>query len=251
MRLLITLCVLALTQLMFNVVEATPRSHLHLTAHRAEKKSTIDENRRKPKLVKTSSHKHKSPPRHKSQSIKKKLTLGHKRISNQYRSTAVKVAVKHRSTPATSQLAAIHMDAKHHQRYQIARQTAMNKLMKQLGKPYQWGGASPSTGFDCSGLVYYAYKDLVKFKLPRSADQMYHLRDVAPVERRALQKGDLVFFRIHSHTRADHVGVYLGSGKFIQSPSTGKDIQISELTQSYWQKHYIGARRMMTPKTIR
>jgi murein DD-endopeptidase len=71
----------------------------------------------------------------------------------------------------------------------------MNKLMGQLGKPYRWGGTSPRTGFDCSGLVYYAYKDLVKIHIPRTANEMYHLRDARPVDRDELQSGDLVFFR--------------------------------------------------------
>lgn len=67
--------------------------------------------------------------------------------------------------------------------------------MDQIGKPYRWGGTSPRTGFDCSGTVYYAYKDLVKIHIPRTANEMYHLRDARPVDRGELQSGDLVFFR--------------------------------------------------------
>lgn len=65
--------------------------------------------------------------------------------------------------------------------------------MDQIGKPYRWGGTSPRTGFDCSGPVYYAYKDLVKIHIPRTANEMYHLRDARPVDRGELQSGDLVF----------------------------------------------------------
>ena len=94
----------------------------------------------------------------------------------------------------------------HKVRVQKAQSTAMNKLMGQLGKPYRWGGTSPRTGFDCSGLVYYAYKDLVKIHIPRTANEMYHLRDARPVDRDELQSGDLVFFRTRGRGAADHVG---------------------------------------------
>lgn len=96
--------------------------------------------------------------------------------------------------------------------YKKRKKTAMNKLMGQIGKPYHWGGSSPRTGFDCSGLVYYAYKDLVKFRIPRTANEMYHLRDASPVDRGELENGDLVFFRTQGRGTADHVGVYVGNG---------------------------------------
>lgn len=139
----------------------------------------------------------------------------------------------------------------HKARVQKATKTAMNKLMQQIGKPYRWGGTSPRTGFDCSGLVYYAYKDLVKFRIPRTANEMYHLRDAAPIERSELKNGDLVFFRTRGRGAADHVGVYVGNGKFIQSPRSGQEIKITSLSEDYWQRHYVGARRVMTPQTIR
>ncbi len=145
----------------------------------------------------------------------------------------------------------IKLSPAHKKRYQHAKQTAMNKLMKQVGKPYRWGGTSPNTGFDCSGLIYYAYKDVIRIKMPRTANEMYHLRDAAPVKRAELESGDLVFFNIANRGVADHVGVYLGNGKFIQSPRTGEEIRISMLDNDYWQDHYVGARRVVTPKTIR
>ncbi|VYU59356.1 endopeptidase [Metakosakonia massiliensis] len=139
----------------------------------------------------------------------------------------------------------------HKARMQKVQKTAMSKLMNQIGKPYRWGGSSPLTGFDCSGLVYYAYKDLVKFRIPRTANEMYHLRDASPVKVAELESGDLVFFRTQGRGTADHVGVYVGNGKFIQSPRSGQDIQISSLSEDYWQRHYVGARRVVTPSTIR
>lgn len=145
----------------------------------------------------------------------------------------------------------IKLSPAHKKRYQHAKQTAMSKLMKQVGKPYRWGGSSPNTGFDCSGLIYYAYKDVIRIKMPRTANEMYHLRDAAPVKRAELESGDLVFFNIANRGVADHVGVYLGNGKFIQSPRTGEEIRISMMNNDYWQDHYVGARRVVTPKTIR
>ncbi|EKQ5159621.1 C40 family peptidase [Salmonella enterica] len=139
----------------------------------------------------------------------------------------------------------------HRDKVQKATKTAMSKLMNQIGKPYHWGGASPRTGFDCSGLVYYAYKDLVKIRIPRTANEMYHLRDAAPIARSELKNGDLVFFRTQGRGTADHVGVYVGNGKFIQSPRSGQEIRITSLNEVYWQRHYVGARRVMTSKTIR
>ncbi len=145
----------------------------------------------------------------------------------------------------------IKLSPAHKKRYQHAKQTAMRKLMKQVGKPYRWGGTSPNTGFDCSGLIYYAYKDVIRIKMPRTANEMFHLRDAAPVKRAELESGDLVFFNIANRGVADHVGVYLGNGKFIQSPRTGEEIRISMMDNDYWQDHYVGARRVVTPKTIR
>ncbi|MEM0675297.1 C40 family peptidase [Dickeya oryzae] len=147
--------------------------------------------------------------------------------------------------------AALTISAAHQKRYQHAKLTAMNKLMSQIGKPYHWGGSTPYSGFDCSGLVYYAYKDVVKIPIPRTANEMFHLRDAAPIKKSELESGDLVFFRITNRGAADHVGVYLGNGRFIQSPRSGSDIKISKLSEDYWQDHYVGARRVVTPKTIR
>ncbi len=85
----------------------------------------------------------------------------------------VRKGYKKRCKPEASEANLTIADA-HKVRVQKAQSTAMNKLMGQLGKTYRWGGTSPRTGFDCSGLVYYAYKDLVKIHIPRTANEMYH-----------------------------------------------------------------------------
>jgi len=273
MRLLITLFILAFAKLFLNVASASPQTPVNASLHKVEKKSAREDERRKRRTVKASAKKSRSSAEQKSSKTLKtsknpshavashktltNATDSHKKLTKKVAANAtskkryghqraVKVAKADSKDTGT-----IKMSNAHRQRYQKARETAMAKLMGQLGKRYQRGGKSPHTGFDCSGLVWYAYKDVVKFKIPRTANEMYHLRDAAPVNREALEKGDLVFFRINGRGTADHVGVYLGNGKFIQSPRTGKDIQISALSEDYWQRHYIGARRVMTPKTVR
>ncbi len=80
---------------------------------------------------------------------------------------------------------------------------------------------------------------------------MFQLRDAAPIKKNELESDDLVFFRINHRGTTDHVGVYVGNGKFIQSLRDGSDIQISKLSEDYWQEHYIGARRVVMPHTVR
>ncbi len=127
----------------------------------------------------------------------------------------------------------------------------VDRLEDQLGKPYVWGGTSPTHGFDCSGLVFYAYNKLLASKLPRTANEMYHYKQARPVARRDLRRGDLIFFGIHSQgNHADHVGVYLGDGDFIEAPRTGLTIRVSHFEADFWQDHYLGARRILTANNI-
>lgn len=283
MRLFITLFMLAFAQLFFNMAHASPHAPINANQHKVDRNSAREDERRKRRPVKAlSTKKLKEPPTKKTkqpakvaqltpaqkQKLKKKATArrptqktaavnGHLSRKASTKKTIKKSYGRQRAGRGLEKIgkedpsAPLKLSQAHRIRYQKARETAVSKLMGQLGKPYLWGGSSPKTGFDCSGLVWYAYKDLVKFKIPRTANAMYHLRDAAPIRRDRLEKGDLVFFRINGRGTADHVGVYLGGGKFIQSPRTGKDIQVSALSDDYWQEHYIGARRVMTPKTIR
>ena len=262
MRLLITLFILAFAQLFFNVASASQHAPINASLHNAEKKSAREDERRKRRPVKTTAKKSRLTTTVQKLKLKKQTKTETALNKTSRKKSLLKSPSKkygHQRLAKKSAdvddevqgLTGIKMSKSHRLRYQKARETAMTKLMGQLGKPYQWGGTSPHTGFDCSGLVWYAYKDLVKYKFPRTANEMYHLHDAAPIKREMLEKGDLVFFRINNRGTADHVGVYLGNGKFIQSPRTGKDIQISALGEDYWLKHYVGARRMMTPKTIR
>ena len=109
--------------------------------------------------------------------------------------------------------------------------------MQYLGVPYQWGGASPSTGFDCSGLTTYVFAQ-VGISLPHHAASQYQLG--TPVSRDQLQPGDLVFFRGLSH-----MGMYIGGGSFIHAPRTGDVVKISSLSDSYYVEGWVGARRVL------
>jgi cell wall-associated NlpC family hydrolase len=109
-----------------------------------------------------------------------------------------------------------------------------------IGKPYKFGGASPRTGFDCSGLVYFSHQQN-GITLPRSSYAQY--RASRPVSRRALRRGDLLFFRISSN-KVSHVGIYLGKNRFVHAPSRGKRVSIAQLDSPYWSKRFIRGGRI-------
>jgi cell wall-associated NlpC family hydrolase len=108
-----------------------------------------------------------------------------------------------------------------------------------IGLPYRWGGSSARTGFDCSGLTMAVYH-LNGLNLPRSSWAQYRAGD--PVRRRALDKGDLVFFATSGAKRVSHVGVYAGDENFIHAPGKGKKIRVDSLSSRYYAARYLGAR---------
>lgn len=109
--------------------------------------------------------------------------------------------------------------------------------MQYLGIPYRWGGASPSTGFDCSGLIMYVYAQ-VGVSLPHYAASQYTYG--VPVAKSDLQPGDLVFFNGLGHN-----GIYIGGGQFIHAPHTGDVVKISSLSESWYAATWVGARRIL------
>ncbi|WON76143.1 C40 family peptidase [Serratia sp. UGAL515B_01] len=112
------------------------------------------------------------------------------------------------------------------------------------------GRQTPSQGFDYGGLVYYVYNQHLNEKLPRTTNQMYQSKKLRHIKQGELSKGDLVFFRIKTQDVSDHVGVYLGYGKFIEAPRTGANVRISKLTDNFWQSHYVGAKRAITEAAL-
>ncbi|GAA0724883.1 C40 family peptidase [Dokdonella soli] len=105
---------------------------------------------------------------------------------------------------------------------------------------YRRGGREPSTGFDCSGFVHYVFRHSVGQDLP--SDSASQFAAGAKVDRADMKTGDLVFFHTRGK-RVSHVGIYLGDGRFIHSPSTGKRVSIDRLDESYWSRRFIGAKR--------
>jgi len=124
-------------------------------------------------------------------------------------------------------------------------------LQAQIGLPYRWGGQTPNQGFDCSGLVWFAFRNHVNWPLPRTASLLFSDRRMNRINPKDLRRGDLLFFTIHRQTSPDHVGVYLGNHQFIEAPRTGLAIRISQLDAPFWQQHFAGARRVLTEWTIR
>jgi cell wall-associated NlpC family hydrolase len=108
-----------------------------------------------------------------------------------------------------------------------------------LGVPYVWGGASPSIGFDCSGLVMYVY-GLLGITLPHYSGYQWYVGTRIPMNE--LQPGDIVFFH-PSANGPQHEGLYIGDGEFIQAPHTGDVVKISSLYDTEYALTYVGAVR--------
>ena len=113
-----------------------------------------------------------------------------------------------------------------------------------VGTPYRWGGNTPEGGFDCSGLIGYVYRDSIGLQLPRSTREMIVMR--APsVSRAALQSGDLVFFATNGGGQVSHAGIYVGEGRFVHAPRTGGTVRLDSLSNSYWKRSYLSAKRVI------
>ena len=120
-------------------------------------------------------------------------------------------------------------------------QNILSKAVTLLGTPYRWGGTSPEGGFDCSGLVGYVYRTALGVELPRVSRDMAQNGELVS-DRAALVAGDLVFFGRSG--RVDHVGIYVGDGRFLHAPRTGKDVRVDSMASGYWSGKYMQARRV-------
>lgn len=119
----------------------------------------------------------------------------------------------------------------------------VSEALNYLGIRYRFGGNSPDTGFDCSGLVTYTAERSLGLKLPRNAAEI--AQQGVSVSKSELKAGDLVFFNTMGR-RYSHVGIYLGDDRFVHSPSSGGVVRVENMTLAYWSKRYNGARRIDT-----
>lgn len=116
---------------------------------------------------------------------------------------------------------------------------AVSVAKRMLGKPYRYGGASPQRGFDCSGLVHYAFGQ-AGILAPRTTQTLY--RTTFSVEPDALMEGDLLFFRIEG--KISHVAIYVGDRTFLHAPSSGKKVSYASLDTPYWRDRLVKAGRL-------
>lgn len=117
----------------------------------------------------------------------------------------------------------------------------INTAMSMIGIRYRFGGSSAETGFDCSGFVRAIYQDTMGHLLPRKAAEQAKVTQ--KIDKKELKPGDLVFFNTMRRTFS-HVGMYVGDGQFIHSPSRGKSVRVENMNSSYWAKRFNGARRV-------
>jgi cell wall-associated NlpC family hydrolase len=110
-----------------------------------------------------------------------------------------------------------------------------------IGTPYEFGGADVG-GFDCSGLALYVY-ERAGISIPRTAAEQQRAAQVVPLS--ALAPGDLVFFRMGAH-RIDHVGIYIGAGRFVHAPHQGVAVSSAELVNGYYARHLVSAGRFVS-----
>jgi len=116
---------------------------------------------------------------------------------------------------------------------------AAGQAAKMVGKPYRYGGAGPAA-FDCSGLVQFSYRQ-AGVSLPHNTEAQRQSSQAVRLS--SLRRGDLLFFD-QEGKKNSHVGIYLGDGRFVHAPSSGKVVRSDRLDSPYWKKHLSEARRL-------
>jgi murein DD-endopeptidase len=112
--------------------------------------------------------------------------------------------------------------------------------MGMVGTRYLYGGTDPVQGFDCSGLVYYAYGQ-AGYDVPRSSRELF--RAARKISVSEADPGDLMFFQ--DQTKLSHVAIYLGDGRFVHAPASGKNVAVASLDSSYYREHLVAVGRLL------
>lgn len=121
-----------------------------------------------------------------------------------------------------------------------ARGPVAELALAMVGVPYRYGGADPATGFDCSGLVYYAFKTN-GHDVPRTSQAQFEAARKITLAEAA--EGDLLFFR--DQEKLSHVGIYLGDGEFVHAPSSGDTVRVARIDSPYYQSHLVAVGRLL------
>jgi cell wall-associated NlpC family hydrolase len=111
-----------------------------------------------------------------------------------------------------------------------------------VGTPYRYGGNTPESGFDCSGLVTYVFRDMLDLRLPRTSRELAAIQGPR-IDPNRLIAADLVFFGRKGEV--EHVGIYVGDGRFVHAPRTGGTVRLDRLDGPYWRERYTGAKRVL------
>lgn len=128
--------------------------------------------------------------------------------------------------------------------HSIGREEISIQAMSLVGIPYRWGGNTPDSGFDCSGLVRYVVLRAASVNLPRTTADMSGRGE--SIEPDGIAPGDLIFFNTTGRAHS-HVGIYVGKLRFVNAPSTGGTVRLDYLTNPYWAKRFDGIRRVAGP----
>lgn len=114
--------------------------------------------------------------------------------------------------------------------------------MNFVGVPYRLGGNDAGAGFDCSGFTRHLFQLELGLALPRRSHEQASAGGLVEIERASLRPGDLVFFNTLQRAFS-HVGIYVGDGRFIHSPRAGAVVRLENMSSSYWERRFDGARR--------
>jgi len=117
------------------------------------------------------------------------------------------------------------------------------RAMALVGTPYHWGGNTPAGGFDCSGLVEYIYRNAANIMLPHSSRDMASMDGIKVKRMDDLMSGDLVFFG--GGGGINHVGVYVGKGRFVHAPNSGGTVRLDDIDGPYWRDHFEYGKRLL------